>query len=76
MRDAVPPKLRLAAALRLLSIGKSYPILQFPFQYNESTISQFIPVAGEAICNRYKPVYFKVSFFIFNIKYTNLCFVK
>ena len=72
MRGAVPPKLKLSSTLRFLFTGESYA----SFRTQRSTISQYIAVVCEAVYNRLKPLYLKVSFFIFDITDTSLCFTK
>ena len=51
MREPIPPRLQLAATIRFLSTGGSY----------KSALSLFVPEACQAIFNRLKEKYMKVT---------------
>ena len=61
MREAIPPKIKLAATLRFLSTGATYSDLQFEFRVHKSTLGKFIPEVCEVIYKRLKDDYMKVS---------------
>ena len=61
-REAIPAKIKLAITLRFLSTGETYVDLQHQFRVHKSTISQFIPAVCEALYEKLKDTYLKVSF--------------
>ena len=61
MREPIPPRLKLAATIRFLSTGESYKSLQFQFRIHNSTLSLFVPEVCQAIFNRLKEKYMKVT---------------
>ena len=61
MRGPIPPRLKLAATIRFLSTGKSNKSLQFQFRIHNSTLSLFFPEVCQAIFNRLKEKYIKVT---------------
>lgn len=54
MREPLQVGLKLAATLRFLATGNSYPSLQFSFRVEASTICKFIPKVCQAIIAVYK----------------------
>ena len=60
-REPIPPRLKLAATIRFLSMGESYKSLQFQFPIHNSTLSLFVPEVCQAIFNRLKEKYMKVT---------------
>ena len=61
MREPIPPRLKLAATIRFLSTWESYKSVQFQFRTHNSTLSLFVPEACQAIFNRLKEKYMKVT---------------
>ena len=59
MRESIPPRLKIAAAIRFLSTGESYKSFQFLVRIHNSTLSLFVPEACQAIFNRLKEKYMK-----------------
>ena len=54
MREPIQVGLKLAATLRFLATGNSYPSLQYSFRVEASTICKFIPEVCKAIIAVYK----------------------
>ena len=61
MREPIPPRLKLAATIRFLSTGESHKSLQFQFRIHNSALSLFVPEVCQAIFNRLKEKYMKVT---------------
>ena len=61
MREPIPPRLKLAATIRFLSTGESYKSLQFQFRIHNSTLNLFGSEVCQAIFNRLKEKYMKVT---------------
>ena len=61
MREPIPPRLKLAATIRFLSTGESYKSFSFQFRIHNSTLSLFVPEVCQAIFNRQKEKYMKVT---------------
>ena len=57
MGEPIPPRLKLAATIRFLSIGESYKSLQFQFRIHNSTLSLFV----QEVFNPLKEKYMKVT---------------
>ena len=61
MREPIPPRLKLAATIRFLATGVSYKGLQIQYRIHNSTLSLFVPEVSQAIFNRLKEKYIKVT---------------
>ena len=61
MREPIPPRLNLADTICFLSVGESYNSFQFQFRIHNSTLSLFVPEICQAIFNRPKETYIKVT---------------
>ena len=61
MREPIPPRLKLAATIRFLSTGESHKSLQFQFRIHNSALSLFVTEVCQAIFNRLKEKYMKVT---------------
>ena len=48
-RLAIDPGVKLAATLRYLATGESYPTVSYSFRVSRHTVAAFIPIVTEAI---------------------------
>ena len=61
MREPIPPRLKLTATMCFLSVEESYNSFQFQFRIHNSPFSLFVPEIFQAIFNRLKEKYMKVT---------------
>ena len=60
MRRAIPAEEKLAATLRFLATGESFPSMQYQFRIHRTTIAAFIPVVCKTIYQVLKDEYLRM----------------